>query len=122
MSNEWLSIAKKQYKGNFLNFLAFKRNEEAPILNYLYDRLIENLKIKEILFDSITKKYYKTDEIILADGFDKGLFPDNKINNKRLNLQSSICHLKQLLTILKKNVSYKREKEILNTLKICINI
>lgn len=84
LSNEWLGIAKKQYKGNFLSFLAFKRNEEAPILNFLYDRLIESLKDKNILFDSITKKYYKTDEIILADGFDKGLFPDNKIGNKRL--------------------------------------
>lgn len=84
LSNEWLGIAKKQYKGNFLSFLAFKRNEEASILNFLYDRLIESLKDKNILFDSITKKYYKTDEIILADGFYKGLFPDNKIGNKRL--------------------------------------
>ena len=84
LSNEWLRIAKQQHKGNFLDFLVFERNEEAPILNHLYDRLIEKLKDQKILYDKITKRFFKTNEIILADGFDKGLFPDNLLNDKRL--------------------------------------
>ena len=84
LSSEWLVIAKKQHRANFLDFLAFERNEEAPILNHLYDRLVKNISNQKILYDKITKRFYRTDEIILADGFDKELFPDNMLNNKRL--------------------------------------
>lgn len=84
LSNEWLSIAKKQHRSNFIDFLVFQRNQEAPVLNDLYDRLIQNISEQKILFDKISNRFYKTSEIIIADGFDKELFPDNQLNDKRL--------------------------------------
>jgi hypothetical protein len=84
LSSEWLVIAKKQHRVNFLDFLAFERNEEAPILNNLYNRLIQNISNQNILYDKVTKRFYKTSEVIIADGFDKELFPDNQLNDKRL--------------------------------------
>ncbi|OFY84117.1 MAG: hypothetical protein A3F72_19760 [Bacteroidetes bacterium RIFCSPLOWO2_12_FULL_35_15] len=64
--------------------MVFERNTEAPILNTLYDKLINNLSVQKILYDRITQKFYKPVDVVIADGFDKNLFPDNQLNGKRL--------------------------------------
>jgi hypothetical protein len=84
ITGEWLSIAKKNHSGTFIDFLAFSRNKDAPILNYLYDNLIARLKSQKFIFDRDTKRYFASNEVVVADGFDKGLFPDNQLNGKRL--------------------------------------
>ncbi len=84
LSGEWLSNAKKTNRSSFLDFLAFTRNAEAPILNSLYNRLVENLKREKILYDNVSQRFYRVNEVIIADGFDKGLFPDNILNGMRL--------------------------------------
>jgi hypothetical protein len=84
LSGEWLIAAKKLHKNTFLDFLAFSRNSEAPILNALYDRLVEKLKSQKILYDRESGRFYSLQEAIIADGFDKVLFPDHQLNGKRL--------------------------------------
>lgn len=82
LAGEWLAAAKKQHRNTFINYLAFKRNEQRPILNHLYNSLIKELADKRFIWDAITGKFYKIDEIVLGDGFDKGLFEDNRLDGK----------------------------------------
>ncbi len=84
ISGEWLTGIKRMYKTTFLDFLVFDRNTEAPLLNALYNKLVEKLKTEKILFDHESNKFYYLDEVIIAGGFDKGLFTDNILNGKRL--------------------------------------
>lgn len=84
ITGQWLSQVKKSYSGTYLDFLVFTRNNDAAILTHLYDRLISQLKNQKFIFDRNTKHYYAAHEIIVADGFDKGLFPDNQLNGKPL--------------------------------------
>ncbi|MEH6682506.1 MAG: DUF3883 domain-containing protein [Sediminicola sp.] len=84
LTGEWLSIVKRNHSSTFLDFLVFTRNPDAPILSHLYDALVKHLKELKFLFDKQTKKFYNVREVIIADGFDKGLFPDHQLNGKRL--------------------------------------
>lgn len=84
LAGEWLAAAKRSHKTTFLEFLVFARNPSAPILNVLYDKLVENLKNEKLFFDKEKNKFLKIHEVIIADGFDKGLFPENQLNGKRL--------------------------------------
>lgn len=63
----------KRGKYNTNEILCFKRNEDAG-LEELYDGLVETLKGQKFIYDQHSRKYYKTSEVIVADGFDKGLF------------------------------------------------
>lgn len=84
IAREWLSEVKKDFKGSYLNVLVYTRNKEFPIIDKLYNRLTENLKKEKFIYDPLTNKFYKWNEVIIADGFDKGLFPDHKLHGKRL--------------------------------------
>jgi hypothetical protein len=68
---------------NTNKILCFKRNNDAK-LNALYDSVVRNLKLQRFIFDSQTKKYYYPNEVIVADGFDKGLFMDGRLGDRQL--------------------------------------
>ncbi len=84
ISGEWLSNIKKQNKYTFLDLLVFKRNSESSILNTLYNHFVEKLRKNKFLFDLSSKQFYRIDEVIIANGVDKGLFPENQLNGKRI--------------------------------------
>jgi hypothetical protein len=82
IGNEMLNELKKS-RANTTNIFCFKRNKDAKI-NNLYDSLVSELKKQKFVFDNQTKKYFLPSEIIVADGFDKGLFPEGKLGGKQL--------------------------------------
>ncbi|MDB5117615.1 MAG: hypothetical protein JWQ79_3107 [Mucilaginibacter sp.] len=84
LTGDWLKFAMRAHDTVYLDFLAFDRNREAPILNTLYNRVIDNLKFKEFIYDRITGKRYRYDQVIIGDGFDKGLFENNRIGDKQI--------------------------------------
>lgn len=73
----------KQTKINTNKILCFKRNKDAKI-NILYDCVVAELKKQRFVYDSQTQKYFKATEVIVADGFEKGLFPNGKLGGKQL--------------------------------------
>jgi len=73
----------KEAKTNATKILCFQRNSDAKI-NVLYDCLIAKLKKQRFIFGSHTKKYYRHSEVIVTDGFDKGLFPDGRLGDRQL--------------------------------------
>jgi len=84
ISGKWLQKVMRDFKTSYLDLLVFVRNEESPDLEILYDKLVKNLKEIKFIYDTLSKGFYRIDEVIIADGFDKGLFPDHKLNGKRL--------------------------------------
>jgi Protein NO VEIN, C-terminal len=82
IGNEMLKILKSS-KTNTTKILTFQRNKDAK-LNELYDSVVENLKKQKFIYDSQTRRYFSASEVIVADGFDKGLFPDKKLGDKHL--------------------------------------
>ncbi len=76
-------IGLKKLKANTTTILCFIRNEDAE-LESLYDSLVNELKDKKFIYDNKTKRYFSPDQVIVADGFDKGLFPDGKFSNRQL--------------------------------------
>jgi hypothetical protein len=82
ISDEMLSNLKKT-NINTNKVLCFERNSDARI-NPLYDSVVEGLRDKKFIYDKQTKKYYLASEVIIADQFDKGLFPDGKLGKKTL--------------------------------------
>jgi hypothetical protein len=73
----------KETKTNTNRILCFKRNSDAKI-NLLYDSVVAELKKQRFIYDSQTQKYFYASEVIVADGFDKGLFPDGKLGGRQL--------------------------------------
>jgi len=73
----------KETKANTNRILCFKRNSDAKI-NVLYDCVVAELKKQKFIYDTRTQKYFSVTEVIVADGFDKGLFPDGKFGGKQL--------------------------------------
>ncbi|GGG18349.1 DUF3883 domain-containing protein [Pontibacter amylolyticus] len=83
ISNEMLNHLKRNHKTNTADILCFERNQDAK-LDVLYDTLVNELKSKAFIYDSITKRFYKPSDVYAADNFDRGLFPDGKLNNRQL--------------------------------------
>lgn len=73
----------KDTKTNTNRILCFKRNSDAKI-NVLYDSVVAELKKQRFVYDSQTQKYFPASEVMVADGFDKGLFPDGKLGGRQL--------------------------------------
>lgn len=73
----------KETKKDTNKIFCFKRNSDAKI-NKLYNSVVEELKKQRFVYDSRTQKYFLTSEVIIADNFDKGLFPDGKLGDKKL--------------------------------------
>jgi hypothetical protein len=73
----------KETKTNTNEILCFKRNNDAKI-TVLYDSVVSELKRQRFIYDNQTKKYFSTSEVMVADGFDKGLFPDGKLSGRQL--------------------------------------
>lgn len=73
----------KETKINTTKILCFKRNKDAQI-NLLYDSVVAELKKQKFIFNSQTKRYFSASEVVVADGFDKGLFPEGKFGGKQL--------------------------------------
>lgn len=73
----------KRYNHNTTKLLAFERNPDAK-LEVLYNSVVNNLINEKFIYDTNTRKYFHKDEVIIANGFDKGLFPNNRIANKYL--------------------------------------
>lgn len=82
VSGEMLQHLKRG-KSNTNKVLCFKRNTDAK-LKVLYDCIVDRLKSQQFIFDKISKKYFFSSDVIVANGFDKGLFPDNKLGGKQL--------------------------------------
>jgi hypothetical protein len=82
IGTEMLRSLKKS-RANTTNILCFKRNEDAKI-KALYDSLVFELKNQKFVYDNQTKRYFNSSDVIVADGFDKGLFPDGKLGGKQL--------------------------------------
>lgn len=83
IAGDWLTLAKRAGI-RFLDFLAFTENPDSPILRYLHDPLVNALADKKFLYAKHTGRYHAINEVFIADGFDKGLFPDNQLNGKEL--------------------------------------
>ena len=73
----------KETKTNTNKILCFKRNNDAKI-NVLYDSVVTELKKQRFIYDSQTQKYFSISDVMVADGFDKGLFPDGKLGGRQL--------------------------------------
>jgi hypothetical protein len=73
------SLKKGKYNTN--EILCFERNKDAGI-EELYDGLVETLETQKFIYDQHSHRYYKPSEVIIADGFDKGLFPDNRFDDR----------------------------------------
>lgn len=73
----------KENKTNTTKILCFHRNSDAKI-NVLYDCLVNELMKQRFIYDSQTKRYFSASEVMVADGFDKGLFPDGKLGGRQL--------------------------------------
>lgn len=73
----------KEAKTNTNKILCFKRNNDAKI-NVLYDSIVIELKKQRFVYDSQTQKYFSASDVMVADGIDKGLFPDGKLGNRQL--------------------------------------
>ncbi len=71
----------KRGKYNTNEILCFERNKDAE-LEDLYDGLVDTLETQKFIYDQHSRRYYKPSEVIIADGFDKGLFPDNRFDDK----------------------------------------
>lgn len=82
ISGEMLTQLKST-KINTNKILCFERNNDAKIA-VLYDSLVEGLKNRKFIYDNKTKKYFLPSEVIIADHFDKGLFPNGKLGDKTL--------------------------------------
>ncbi|WP_139418884.1 DUF3883 domain-containing protein [Chryseobacterium mulctrae] len=80
--SEMLSSLKNS-RSNTNKILCFKRNKDAKI-DLLYNTVVDGLKNQKFIYDSIAKKYYLPSEVMVTDGFDKGLFPDRKFAGKQL--------------------------------------
>ncbi|MDB4901945.1 MAG: hypothetical protein JWQ63_1226 [Mucilaginibacter sp.] len=83
-------------KTNITRILTFKRQPDEQ-LQVLYDHFVENLKGKKFIYDEVTKTYYTLDQVMIADGFDKDLFPDGKLNGRQLVYIEDQMTLKWLL-------------------------
>jgi len=73
----------KESKTNTNRILCFKRNSDAKI-DILYDCIRLQLKKQRFIYDSNSQKYYSAAEVMVADGFDKGLFPEGKLGGRQL--------------------------------------
>ena len=73
----------KRAKANTNQILCFRRISDVNI-GLLYDSLVEELENQRFVFDSQSHKYFLPSDIVVADGFTKGLFPDGKFNNMQL--------------------------------------
>lgn len=82
IGKEMLNSLKKS-KVDTTKILCFHRNNDAK-LNALYNSLIIELKSQKFIYEKHTKKYYHHSEIIVTDGFDKGLFPNGRLGEKQL--------------------------------------
>lgn len=82
IGKEILSNLKKT-KINTNKVLCFKRNNDAKV-EALYNAFVAELKNQRFIYDSLTQKYFYPSEIIIADDFDKGLFPNGMLGNKKL--------------------------------------
>lgn len=82
IGKEMLSNLKKT-NVNTNKVLCFNRNSDAKIAA-LYNAVVEELRNQKFIYDSQTKKYFHPTEVIVADDFDKGIFPDGKLGDKKL--------------------------------------
>lgn len=68
---------------NTTRILCFKRNPDSK-LKELYDSTVASLKTEKFIYDPQEKRYYSIDEVIIADGFDRNLFPDGQLKGRHL--------------------------------------
>lgn len=73
----------KAAKRNTNTILCFRRNRDAKI-DVLYDSVVAELKKHRFIYDKKTRKYFSTSEVMVANGFDKGLFPDGELGGRKL--------------------------------------
>lgn len=88
------SLKKDNYNTN--EIFCFERNKDAEIED-LYDGLVETLKTQKFIYDQDSGSYYNPSEVIIADGFDKGLFPDNQFDDKPIVYIQSAAIVKWLM-------------------------
>ncbi|MDQ8013384.1 MAG: DUF3883 domain-containing protein [Flavobacterium nitrogenifigens] len=82
MSEEMLRHLKET-KANTNKIYCFKRNKDAKI-NILYDSVVTGLAKQRFVYDNRTQRYFLPSEVIITENFDKGLFPDGKLDDKKL--------------------------------------
>jgi hypothetical protein len=82
IGTEMLKALKKN-KNNTTAIFCFQRNKDAK-LEVLYDTVVHQLRNQKFIYDNQSRSYFSPSDVIVADGFDKGLFPEGKLGNKRL--------------------------------------
>lgn len=84
IAGQLLTQLKKSYRSlTLLDILFFSRIPDSG-LEILYDTVQQELSQQKFIYDNNSKKYYKPVEIVIADDFDKALFPDGILGKKRL--------------------------------------
>lgn len=73
------TLRKRGY--NASRILAFQRISDSG-LESLYDAVVEELEQHKFIYDR--NRYYRPNEVIVADGIDRGLFPNGKLRGKHL--------------------------------------
>lgn len=84
IAGQLLTQLKRSYRSlTLLDILFFNRIPDSG-LEILYNTVQKELSRQKFIYDNLSKKFYKPDEIVIADGFDKALFPDGILGKKRL--------------------------------------
>lgn len=84
IAGQLLTQLKRSYRSlNLLDILFFNRIPDSG-LEIFYNTVQTELSRQKFIYDNISKKFYKPEEIVIADGFDKALFPDGIFGKKRL--------------------------------------
>lgn len=99
----------KRGKYNTNEILCFERNKDAE-LEDLYDGLVKTLVTQKFIYDQYSRRYYKPSEIIIADGFNKGLFSNNRFDDKPIVYIGSANIVKWLMKEF--NIFYLNYEEI----------
>ncbi|HZY82978.1 MAG TPA: DUF3883 domain-containing protein [Cyclobacteriaceae bacterium] len=82
LSSEVL-VKLRASNSNTTTIFTFVRNPDAK-LDPLYDSLVELLSTQKFIYDSQTRRYFSPEEVVVADGFDRGLFPNGQLGEKQL--------------------------------------
>ncbi|GAB1405064.1 hypothetical protein MASR1M74_22430 [Lentimicrobium sp.] len=115
IAGQLLTQLKKSYRSlTLLDILIFSRIPDSG-LDTLYNTVQQELSQQKFIYDNISKKFYKPEEIVIADGFDKALFPDGILGKKRLIFIES----KQVKNWLRKefDVEYLSYEQIANVIE-----
>lgn len=83
ITGRFVEELKRSNRSSLLEILAFKRVPDSG-LDKFYDDIVSRLKDTRFIYDSVTKRFYTPAEVMVADEFDRDLFPEGEFAGKRL--------------------------------------